>query len=136
MNGVEFGIARRWELIGITRTSRRSVLALSLVLAALLMFAAAKSAEAEPSQPASGSEYVVQVSSQRSEEDAQASYKALQSKYPTLLAERAPIIKRADHGGHGVYYRAAVGPFDTAEEASQFCDNLRTAGGFCVIQKK
>jgi len=56
--------------------------------------------------------YVVQVSSQKSEADAQASYRALQSKFPTVLGSRPPVIKRADLGDKGVYYRAIVGPFD------------------------
>ena len=79
--------------------------------------------------------YVVQVSSQRSEADAQASYRALQGKFPSVLGSRAPLIKRADLGDKGVYYRAMVGPFASSEEAAQVCGNLKTAGGQCVVQK-
>jgi hypothetical protein len=79
--------------------------------------------------------YVVQVSSQRSEADAQASYRALQGKFPSVLGSRAPLIKRADLGDKGVYYRAMVGPFGSSEEAAQVCGNLKTAGGQCVVQK-
>jgi hypothetical protein len=85
--------------------------------------------------PGSGGSYVVQVSSQRSEADAQASYKALQGKFPSVLGSRAPLIKRADLGDKGVYYRAMVGPFGSSEEAAQVCGNLKTAGGQCVVQK-
>ena len=28
-----------------------------------------------------------------------------------------------------------VGPFGSTEEAGQFCSNLKSAGGQCVIQK-
>ena len=38
----------------------------------------------------------------------------------------SPVIKRADLGDKGVYYRAMVGPFGTPEEASQFCGSLKT----------
>jgi hypothetical protein len=79
--------------------------------------------------------YLVQVSSQRNEADAQASYKALQGKFPTVLGSRAPLIKRADLGDKGVYYRAMVGPFGSPDEASQFCGSLKTAGGQCVVQR-
>ena len=79
--------------------------------------------------------YVVQVSSQRSEADAQASFKALQSKFPTVLGSQSPLIKRADLGDKGVYYRAMVGPFGSADEASQLCGNLKSAGGQCVVQR-
>jgi hypothetical protein len=93
-------------------------------------------ASTNPTQPASGGgSYVVQVSSQRSEADAQASYRALQGKFPAVLGSRPPLIKRADLGDKGVYYRAMVGPFASSEEAAHLCGNLKTAGGQCVVQK-
>jgi len=79
--------------------------------------------------------YLVQVSSQRNEADAQASYRALQGKFPAVLGSRSPLIKRADLGDKGVYYRAMVGPFGSPDEASQFCGSLKTAGGQCVVQR-
>ena len=45
------------------------------------------------------------------------------------------VIKRADLGDKGVYYRAMVGPFGSSDEASQLCGSLKTAGGQCVIQR-
>jgi len=88
-----------------------------------------------PGASGGGGGYVVQVSSQRNEADAQASYKALQGKFPAVLGSRAPLIKRADLGDNGVYYRAMVGPFGSPDEASQFCSSLKTAGGQCVVQR-
>src|ERR1035437_4272328 len=79
--------------------------------------------------------YLVQVSSQRNETDAQASYRALQGKFPAVLGSRAPLIKRADLGDKGVYYRALVGPFGTPDEALQFCGTLNTAGGPFAVQR-
>lgn len=79
--------------------------------------------------------YLVQVASQRSEADAQASYRALQSKYPSVLGSHTPLIRRADLGEKGVYYRAMVGPFNSSDEASQFCGSLKSAGGQCIIQR-
>ena len=78
---------------------------------------------------------MVQVASQRNEADAHASYRTLQSKYSSVLGSHSPVIKRADLGDKGVYYRAMVGPFGSSEEASHFCGNLKTAGGQCVIQR-
>jgi hypothetical protein len=89
-----------------------------------------------PIAPAvTGGGYLVQVSSQKNEADAQASYRVLQGKFPSVLGSHSPVIKRADLGEKGVYYRAMVGPFGTSEEASQFCGNLKNAGGQCVIQR-
>lgn len=85
--------------------------------------------------PGAAGTYVVQVSSQRSEADAQASYRALQSKYPTVLASRQASIRRADLGDKGVYYRAMVGPFGSSEDATRLCDSLKAAGGQCNIMR-
>ncbi|WP_420131232.1 SPOR domain-containing protein, partial [Rhodopseudomonas sp.] len=85
--------------------------------------------------PATTGGYVVQISSQRSEADAKASYRALQGKFPSVLGSRPPLIKRADLGSKGVYYRAMVGPFGTPDEAQQVCGNLKSAGGQCVVQR-
>jgi hypothetical protein len=97
--------------------------------------AATNPVQAAPSGGGGSGGYLVQVSSQRNEADAQASYRALQSKFPTVLGSRSPLIKRADLGDKGVYYRAMVGPFGSPDEASQFCGSLKTAGGQCVVQK-
>jgi hypothetical protein len=95
-----------------------------------------RAAAGNPVQTAPGGSggYLVQVASQKNEADAQASYRALQGKYPSVLGSRSPVIKRADLGDKGVYYRAMVGPFGTPDEAKQFCGNLKTAGGQCVVQ--
>jgi cell division protein FtsN len=85
--------------------------------------------------PSGGGGYLVQVSSQKNEADAQASYRVLQGKFPGVLGSHSPVIRRADLGDKGVYYRAMVGPFGTSEEASQFCGSLKSAGGQCVIQR-
>lgn len=79
--------------------------------------------------------FVVQISSQRSEADAQASYRAIQAKYPNVLGSRPAMIRRADLGERGIYYRAMVGPFSGAEDASQLCNSLKSAGGACVVQR-
>jgi SPOR domain len=97
--------------------------------------AATNPAQTAPSSGGASGGYLVQVSSQRSEADAQTSYKALQGKFPAVLGSRAPLIKRADLGEKGVYYRAMVGPFGSPDEASQFCVSLKSAGGQCVVQR-
>lgn len=84
----------------------------------------------------SGGGYVVQVSSQKSESDAQASFRALQGKYPSVLGSQPVVVKRVDLGEKGVYYRAFAGPFGSADQATQVCNNLKAAGGpQCLIQR-
>lgn len=84
--------------------------------------------------PTSGG-YLVQVSSQKNEADAQASYKALQGKFPSVLGQHSSLVKRVDLGEKGVYYRAFAGPFGSSEEASQVCNSLKSAGGQCFVQR-
>jgi hypothetical protein len=83
----------------------------------------------------SGGGFMVQISSQRSEADAQASYRAVQSRFPNVLGSHSASIRRADLGEKGVYYRAMVGPFTAAEEAGNLCNSLKSAGGSCVVQR-
>jgi hypothetical protein len=100
--------------------------------------AATNPAQTEPAaSPAAsgGGGYLVQISSQRNEADAQSSFKALQGKFPSVLGSQTPVIKRADLGEKGVYYRAMVGPFGTSDEAAQFCNSLRSAGGQCFVPR-
>jgi hypothetical protein len=100
------------------------------------------SAAAPPATPATPTNvartsggYLVQIASQKSEAEAQASYRDAQAKYGNLLGSMSPIIKRADLGDKGIYYRAMVGPFSTSDEAGRLCSNLRIAGGTCVVQR-
>ena len=83
----------------------------------------------------SGGSYAVQIASRHNEADAKVSFHSLQAKYPQQLGGRKPLIRRVDLGAKGIYYRAMVGPFGSAEEASKLCSRLRAAGGQCLIQK-
>ena len=77
--------------------------------------------------------YVVQLSSQKTEAEAQASFRALQAKFPNALGGRDPIVRRVDLGSKGIYYRTMVGPFASSHEAGQFCASYKAAGGQCVV---
>ncbi len=85
--------------------------------------------------PLPGGGYAVQVTSQRSEADAQAEFRTLRTKFPTQLGGREPIVRRADLGAKGVYYRALVGPFASSQEAAEMCSSLKAAGGSCIVQR-
>jgi hypothetical protein len=91
-------------------------------------------ATAPAAAPAAGG-YAVQVTSQRSEAEAQTEFKTLQAKFPGQLGSRQPIIHRADLGDKGTFYRALVGPFASSEAAAALCSNLKAAGGSCIVQK-
>jgi len=112
---------------GTSVRSRRSSSTMSVANAA--------TTNASPGETRSAAGYAVQVSSQHSETEAQSSFQALRAKYPDLLGKREPIIRRADLGAKGIYYRALVGPFASADEAAAMCSSLKAAGGNCIVQK-
>jgi hypothetical protein len=94
----------------------------------------AQTAPSSDAAPAVDGRFLVQVSSQKTEADAQASFRALQKKFPDALGSQSPLIRRADLGGDkGTVYRAMVGPFGSREEAVRFCVNYKSAGGQCYI---
>jgi len=89
---------------------------------------------ANPASAARGA-YAVQVSSQRSEAEAQSAYHALQGKYGSVLGSHSMFVHKVDLGAKGTYYRAMVGPFASQAEASQLCSSLKSAGGSCLVQR-
>jgi cell division septation protein DedD len=85
--------------------------------------------------PATGGDggYLVQVSSQRSEDQALASFASMQSRFPSILGGIRPTIQRADLGEQGIYYRVRIGPWTSRAEATEVCERLQAAGGDCFV---
>jgi cell division protein FtsN len=86
-------------------------------------------------RPAATGGFVVQVTSQRSEADARAAYAHLQKRFPQVLGPYQASIQTATVGDRGTYYRVRVGPFGSSTDASTVCNNLRAAGGDCVVSR-
>ncbi|HEY2758804.1 MAG TPA: SPOR domain-containing protein [Pseudolabrys sp.] len=103
--------------------------------------AATRTANAAPTQlspqttTGSTGGYAVQVTSQRTEAEAQAAYRALQGKYADALSGKPMFVHKVDLGSKGVYYRAMVGPYANQAEAGQVCSSLKSAGGQCFVQR-
>jgi hypothetical protein len=94
--------------------------------------AAARAPAAAPAEVAGG--YYVQLTAQRSEEEAQSSFRGIQTKYENLLGTHEPVIRRKDLGAKGIFFGAQVGPF-SRESAVQLCQDLKSAGASCMLQK-
>src|SRR5690348_8991329 len=77
----------------------------------------------------------VQLLAQKTKEEAETSFRALQAKYPKILGGRDPIIRRKDLGDKGVFFGAQIGPFASRTEANELCSNLKAQGGSCLVQK-
>jgi cell division protein FtsN len=81
----------------------------------------------------SGAGFVVQVSSQKSQDLARASLSSLQRRFPQVLTGYQPSIKAVTLSGHGTYYRVRVGPLASRDKASVLCRRLKAAGGDCIV---
>lgn len=98
--------------------------------------ATARTASVASTQTApSGTAYAVQVTSQRSEAEAEAAFRALVGKFGAQLGGKPHFIHRVDLGAKGTYYRALVGPYASGSEATELCSSLKAAGGQCIIQR-
>lgn len=90
------------------------------------------------SAPASGSipagTYVVQVTSQRSDAAARASFADLQRRFPQVLGNVQAVIVPAEIDGRGTFYRARI-PATSREAAISLCENLQAAGGDCFVRR-
>jgi hypothetical protein len=100
----------------------------------LAAVAPAASAPPPDTSPAESGGYVVQLSAVRSEADAQTAFRQLQAKYP-VLSGRQPLIRRKDQGERGIFFAAQIGPFGAKSDADQLCEQLKTAGGSCFVQR-
>jgi hypothetical protein len=78
--------------------------------------------------------YMVQITSQTTEAEALAAYRSLQTKYPSVLGGREPVIRRAELNS-GTRYRAQVGPFASMSAAEEFCGRIKAADGQCLTTR-
>jgi hypothetical protein len=73
----------------------------------------------------------VQLSSQRSQGDAQASANALQARFGKLFNGAKLSIVRVDLGSRGIYYRVMM-PTSSLGDAQHLCAQIKQNGGDCV----
>jgi hypothetical protein len=83
---------------------------------------------------AGASGWYVQLSAQKSEEEAKSSFRGIQARHSSLLGGQQLHIRRKDLGSKGTFYGAQVGPF-SREAAGKLCDDLKAAGQPCMLQR-
>ncbi len=95
--------------------------------------AAADPAAAPAAAPADA-KYVVQLGSNKSQTDALASFADVQQKHASLLGSYQPIVRKADLGAKGIWYRLQVGPMADKDAAYKLCGQLKSQGhGDCLV---
>lgn len=96
--------------------------------------ARAASAASSASGDALAGSHVVQVGAFRSDEEATAQWRKLQSGLGDFVNGKTYDIERADLGERGVYHRLRIGPFSGADAAKTYCEGLKERGQDCLIK--
>ncbi|RAI00644.1 hypothetical protein DLJ53_15415 [Acuticoccus sediminis] len=115
-------------------SQRTSVAAPAASTATTVAAAPAQEPAAAATAPASSTSlpWGVQVASRRDMASAEASFRDLQRRFPSVLGNSHPSIVAATVGDRGMFYRVRVGASSYAE-ANQLCSRLKSAGGDCFV---
>lgn len=90
-------------------------------------------ASAAPASVSSGNAAAyVQLSSQRSQPEAQAALDNLQRRFGGLFGSTSLEIRQADLGERGTFYRVLL-PASSLQSAGEICANVKAGGGDCFI---
>jgi hypothetical protein len=92
-------------------------------------------APAPAASPSGSGGFVMQVSSQRSMNEAQSALAAMKQRYASIVGNLESEVLEADLGDKGVYYRARIGRWDSRAEAIEVCEALQAAGGSCFVTR-
>lgn len=76
----------------------------------------------------------VQLAALYSEADARGEWQRMARRWPDLLGSRGPIVSATQRDGRTLYRLRTAG-FADAEAAQEFCAQLRTRGGQCVLAR-
>jgi cell division protein FtsN len=96
----------------------------------------AKAESAPPAATAStGGEYLLQIGSYKSEDEANAAWASGKTKHASILAGYSPDVKKVDLGDKGVWYRLRIASFADKGAANDLCDKLKADGGTCLLAK-
>lgn len=100
------------------------------------LVAAPKPAAAAPKAEAAASSgtYELQIGAYKSQDEADAAWKAYKFKHPSA-AGYSEDVRKADLGDKGIWYRLRIGPFADKAAASTACDKLKADGGACLLAK-
>lgn len=88
-------------------------------------------AQAAPKVVSGNSGTYVQLSSQRTQDDAAGALRSVQRRLGSVVNGSALEIRRVDLGAKGIWYRVVL-PTSSFQEATQTCATIKANGGDCV----
>ncbi|WP_342642276.1 SPOR domain-containing protein [Rhodoligotrophos ferricapiens] len=85
----------------------------------------------------SSGQYLIQLASFRTQQDAATEFNRLKRSFPQLLGNLSPFIQEADLGDRGKFYRLRMGPIASQDGASQLCNSLIASGEKdCLVRRQ
>lgn len=93
-----------------------------------------QAAEADPPPQPKITGWSVQLASAASENAAWSTWKKMKARHKAL-ADKEPVVVRADLGTKGIFYRVRLIGFDNQGDASSACSRLKSQGVKCYISK-
>ncbi len=96
---------------------------------------AAPAESVDNAKPAATGAYVLQIGAYKSQDEADASWKAFAAKHAALLTGFSPNVKQVDLGDKGTWYRLRIGAFGDKDAANALCEKLKADGGNCFLAK-
>ena len=88
----------------------------------------------KPEAAASSGSYELQIGAYKSQDEAEAAWKAYKAKHPSAAAY-SEDVRKVDLGDKGIWYRSRIGPFSDKAAANDACDKLKADGGACMLAK-
>jgi cell division septation protein DedD len=86
------------------------------------------------STPAASGDYVLQIGSYKSEDEASSAWKSYKGKH-AIASSYPESIKQVDLGAKGTWYRLRIGGFASKDAATGFCAKLKADGADCIPAK-
>jgi hypothetical protein len=74
----------------------------------------------------------VQLAALDSEAGARAEWQRIKGRMADVIADRQPVLQRAERNGHAIW-RLRVGGFSSIADATRFCEHVRAKGGACEL---
>ncbi len=75
----------------------------------------------------------LQLAAVSNEDDVDGEWQRLQNRLGDALADRQLQVERADLGSKGIFYRLQIGPFADRATAKAACNDIKAAGGDCLL---